>query len=307
MSGLLNMVNAGESDFNKLTDAINDSNGAAEEMAKIRNDNLAGDLKSLASVWESLQIMLMEGKASEDLRSFVQTAQHELEKINNSLVDGLSLKGIAEVGKDAVQGLINKTLAFDGVGSVLAGGMLIFGLKKIYNMATNTAKKITSIIELAKDIPKSLPSDLPTNNLPTQTTKELIINAQNVYVNGKNQPNDNIPTPSPNEPNKAPKDKSPTVPPAKIAIWEKTKDILKTGLNYGGDINKANIALTVPIAAYDIYNAKEGEKGAAVARAGGGIAGEGGQELLSVLYFRVSAREQVQLSVVLSVASVVAF
>lgn len=42
MSGLLAIVNASEQDFASLTDQINNSSGAAEEMADIMMDNLAG-------------------------------------------------------------------------------------------------------------------------------------------------------------------------------------------------------------------------------------------------------------------------
>lgn len=60
MSGLLAIVNAAPEDFDSLTEAINNSNGAAEEMAAIMNDNLGGDILTLQSKFESLQISLFE-------------------------------------------------------------------------------------------------------------------------------------------------------------------------------------------------------------------------------------------------------
>ena len=44
MSGLLAIANAAPDDFDKLTDAIDHSTGAAKRMADIRLDNLAGDV-----------------------------------------------------------------------------------------------------------------------------------------------------------------------------------------------------------------------------------------------------------------------
>lgn len=60
MSGLLAITNSTEKDFNKLTNAVNDCNGAAEEMAKTAQDNLAGDLTQLGSKIESVQLAIYE-------------------------------------------------------------------------------------------------------------------------------------------------------------------------------------------------------------------------------------------------------
>lgn len=49
MSGLLAIVNASEGDFNKLTEAINNSNGVAKNMAETMQDNLNGKLTQLKS------------------------------------------------------------------------------------------------------------------------------------------------------------------------------------------------------------------------------------------------------------------
>ncbi len=56
MSGLLAVVNASDDDFNKLTKAINNSTGAAKEMADIKNDNLLGQLTLLKSGIEGFMI-----------------------------------------------------------------------------------------------------------------------------------------------------------------------------------------------------------------------------------------------------------
>ena len=54
MAGLLAIVNSGEEDFAALAEQINNSTGAAEEMAKIRLDNLNGDVTIMKSAWEGL-------------------------------------------------------------------------------------------------------------------------------------------------------------------------------------------------------------------------------------------------------------
>lgn len=60
MSGLLALVNTGEADFNKLTNAINNSEGAAQRMAAQMQDNLQGRLTVLKSALEGVALQLYE-------------------------------------------------------------------------------------------------------------------------------------------------------------------------------------------------------------------------------------------------------
>lgn len=60
MSGLLAIVNASETDFNKLTKAINAADGTAQDMADTMLDNLGGQLTILSSALEGLAISFGE-------------------------------------------------------------------------------------------------------------------------------------------------------------------------------------------------------------------------------------------------------
>lgn len=60
MSGLLAIVNAAPADFNKLTKAVEESDGAAQKMADTMLDNLGGDTTLMKSNLESLQLMLYQ-------------------------------------------------------------------------------------------------------------------------------------------------------------------------------------------------------------------------------------------------------
>lgn len=60
MSGFLAIMNAGEDDVNKLTEAINNCNGSAKEMADTKLDNLEGQIKLFKSQLEALAISLGE-------------------------------------------------------------------------------------------------------------------------------------------------------------------------------------------------------------------------------------------------------
>ena len=60
MSGWASIVNASEEDFYKLADSIDNSNGKAEEMADIMQDNLQGALTNLGSAFEGVLITIGE-------------------------------------------------------------------------------------------------------------------------------------------------------------------------------------------------------------------------------------------------------
>lgn len=60
MSGMLAIVNAGESDFNKLSKAIADSEGVAESMSKTMQNNLAGQITNLKSGLEELALKISD-------------------------------------------------------------------------------------------------------------------------------------------------------------------------------------------------------------------------------------------------------
>ena len=60
MSGLLAIVNASESDYNKLVQSINNANGAAQEMADTMNDNLEGAITLFKSNLEGIGVSLYE-------------------------------------------------------------------------------------------------------------------------------------------------------------------------------------------------------------------------------------------------------
>ena len=60
LSGMLAIINASEEDYNKLTDAIDNCGGTAEEMANIMLDNLGGDMTLLKSKLEGVQLAIYE-------------------------------------------------------------------------------------------------------------------------------------------------------------------------------------------------------------------------------------------------------
>jgi len=60
MSGLLAIVNAAPEDYNKLSEAITSSTGAAQQMADTMLDNLPGQMTLLSSAFEGVQLSVYE-------------------------------------------------------------------------------------------------------------------------------------------------------------------------------------------------------------------------------------------------------
>lgn len=81
MSGLLAIVNAAPADFNKLTKAVQDSTGAAAEMADTMNDNVSGQITLLKSKIEGIMIKVFE-KASGSIRKAIDNISKALDKVN---------------------------------------------------------------------------------------------------------------------------------------------------------------------------------------------------------------------------------
>lgn len=81
MSGLLAIVNAAPADFEQLTNAVNNSSGAAQNMADIMQDNLGGDLTALGSKLEGVQLSIYE-KFEPALRKGVDVLSSMLDGIN---------------------------------------------------------------------------------------------------------------------------------------------------------------------------------------------------------------------------------
>lgn len=176
ISGMLSIVNASETDFDKLTAAIDNAEGAAGNMAKTVNDNLKGDLKSLSSVWESVQLEFMSGKGADGLREFVQGVKDDVAKFKGYIEDGFDISDIGRSAMDVLVQLKNKFIELDGVGSLLAGGALAAGLYKIVSLSKKAVDGIKGLGGAGKPVPG--------NSSPTGVG-EMVVNAGTVIVNGK--------------------------------------------------------------------------------------------------------------------------
>lgn len=93
MSGMLAIINASDADFEKLTSAINNSEGAAQKMAETMQDNLGGDMTKLGSKFEGIQIALYE-KFEPALRKAVDALSGLLDVVNWLIDNGNEVIGV---------------------------------------------------------------------------------------------------------------------------------------------------------------------------------------------------------------------
>lgn len=113
MSGLLAIVNASESDFDKLASAIDNADGAAQSMADTAQDNLQGKLTILKSALEGVGISAYE-KFEEPLKKAVDMVT---EAVSNFDLDAFLQKGsdVLEKLKDAAPVIATITGALTGL------------------------------------------------------------------------------------------------------------------------------------------------------------------------------------------------
>ena len=233
----------------------------AHETAKVAMDNLRGSLLRLKSAWETLTIKLLDHGVGDGLRSFTDEFGKLTSHFSGLLDDGLQVTDVIKIVGEGINDLKNKFLAFDGIGSVLAGGALAVGLKKIYNLAM----KVKDVIQ---GIPKNLPGGTPTggNGLPsTSSVKDMVVTATNVIINSKGSPT-TAPTSAPptNAPVPVPEGAPKGTPKpgwgARLSSWAKRMPWIGSAIALGGT-------------ALDVAYAPEGEKLSTAGRDAAGLAG----------------------------------
>lgn len=110
MSGMLAIINASEEDFNKLTTAVNESEGAAEKMANTMMDNLGGDLTKLGSQFEGVQLAIYE-ELEPALRKGAEILSGLLDGVKWLVDHGNEVAGVITTIAAAVAGYLAYTTA----------------------------------------------------------------------------------------------------------------------------------------------------------------------------------------------------
>lgn len=237
----------------------NMSQFTAEDVAKQKMDNLKGSLNELSSAWENFGINLLDNKAGNGLRDFVKELTDLVRGFNKELTltnGNMFTAGIKTMGK-GIDDLKNKFLEFDGVGSLLAGGVLTAGLYKITKLALKAKDAITGLgsgTKLGGGIGDA-----------TGMTRDMVVNAQNVVVNGLKSASDSGTTIL--GPDGKPMKQKPTPTDAPIP---------KTSSRWGTLLKRAPVigtALALGSSALDVAYAPDGQRGTIAAGAIGGLGG----------------------------------
>lgn len=177
LSGMLAILNVSQEEYEKLYLAIENCDGAAEKMSKIRQDNLIGDVTTLQSVYSGLQLQISEG-VNEPLRNAVQWVTNFVRSISRKITNTNGIEKIAksftkflptakrnlkefseaflkfanpfiEAGKWMVQhpDVIVSTIV--GIGSAIVAYKVAEGVMSLYNSFTSLAGVLTNPFALA--------------------------------------------------------------------------------------------------------------------------------------------------------------
>ena len=144
MSGMLSIINASDADFNKLTSAIYDADGAAEQMAETMLDNLSGQITILKSSLEGLALQFGEiilpyiKKAV----SWIQELIQKLQKLTPEQKEQIVKWGAIAAAVGPVLLVFGKLVS--GTGNVIAT------LGKLPGAATKVTTGFKNIFEGAK-------------------------------------------------------------------------------------------------------------------------------------------------------------
>lgn len=183
MAGLLAVVNSAEGDFQKLSDAIYDSNGACKEMYDVANDNLQGQLTILKSTVESIAISFGE-RMTPYVKALTEHLQNLADKFNSlttaqqdtiikilgvvacigpavlifgKLVTGIGsvVMAVGKIGKafrtfGSIAGLLTSPVGIV-IGVLLAVGVAVYALIKNWDKIKPVFQRTAKLLQPAKD------------------------------------------------------------------------------------------------------------------------------------------------------------
>ena len=184
----------GAGDVLELRDALNDTNGTAEEMSKIMGDNLEGDIASLGSAWDDFMLEINEGQGV--LRDIVQwltnvireiaSAYKELKEYFTDLWEKsesfravvVTLFTVIETNLDVLFTTIkNLSKAVWGLGEIIVGAFTLDWelIKDGWNTASNAI--IDQVKEVATTVVDNVQeaADKINNTAATLTIKTAIV------------------------------------------------------------------------------------------------------------------------------------
>ena len=182
MSGLLAVVNSSDADFNKLTEAINNADGASAEMAEVMMDNLPGALTLARSALEGLGIRIGEvvtptiTKVVQKFTEFIawlSQASDGAVKFAIALATVLASIGpILLVLGTMTRQVLTLVEAYEKLNAVLAGKSVVAFIK---SAAAKVADTVSTIANTAANTANRLSISGMASSVRTATTRVLAL------------------------------------------------------------------------------------------------------------------------------------
>ena len=203
MSGLLSIVSASDADFNKLTESINNADGASKQMADTMANNLQGQFTLLKSSAEGFGLALYD-KIQQPLTDMVSWAVDGLNQLtkafNENGVDGL-VEAAGNILSEAINEIVNGLpkivdLSMRVIDSFIGGlnknlDTIVSGaVSVVETLATGILNMLPKIVALGLDLIVSLANGIA-DSLPEliPTIMDVILQIVDTLTNPKNLQN----------------------------------------------------------------------------------------------------------------------
>lgn len=143
MSGLLAIVNAAPADYNKLTQAVNKSTGAAEKMATTMQNNVGGKMTLLKSQLEGVYLTIWK-KVEPVISKTIDSISRALKNVDWNKFGETAGKALEKVANGFKWLLEHKDLVINALKLMIAG----FAYAKIMQFTKSISDSATSILAL---------------------------------------------------------------------------------------------------------------------------------------------------------------
>lgn len=190
MSGLLSIVNASDEDFNKLTQEINNADGAAQEMASVMMDNLSGALEQASGAMETLAIKIgtvMTPVLTKIVNAFTGFVEKLTSASDGVIKFAVALGAVlASIGPLLLifgklsSSIISIMTAYEKLSKVLAAEQKFTTLNKLRELITGLPAKISTFTGSVRQLGSSFIS-LSTNAI--KSTSAFISNTASIIAN----------------------------------------------------------------------------------------------------------------------------
>jgi len=203
MSGFITLMNAEDGDFEKLSASINDCSGAASNMAKIKMDNMNGQLKLAQSAWEGVTIAVgeqftpamgelysIEAQVFTKLKEFIEKNPALVKAVTVFVaVAGLATAGImgyAAAAKIAAAASALLSASIPGLGiimGVVAGvAAITAGITAFVSAADDGVPSVEELTEAARDMNAAM-EEAEEEYAGTSASMEATANVAESYIN----------------------------------------------------------------------------------------------------------------------------